>query len=168
MGDVMDRLLRWLEPIIHALTWVGLLAGLLMMLHITADVAGKVFRSPIIGTTEIASGYYMIAVAYLPWAWIARNDDHISVELFTRNLPPAAMAWLDIAIKTLTAFFVAVFVWQTWVRALQQYAAGEAIQVGGTYWIVWPSRFLLPVAGGMMVLYLVVRIARDLGLAVRR
>jgi len=163
----MDKLLKWLEPPIHLFMWIGLLAGLLMMVHISADVAGRALFRPLIGTTEIASGYYMIAVAYLPWALIARNNDHIMVELFTRNMSPKALAWLDIVVMTLTIAYVSLFSWETWSRALQQMRAGESLQVGGDYLIVWPSRFVLPIAGGLMVVYLVVRVARDLRDAIR-
>jgi len=69
----MDRILTWLEWPIHFLMWVGLLAGFLMMTHVSLDVAGRAFWQPLTGTTEIVSGYYMIAVAYLPWALIARK-----------------------------------------------------------------------------------------------
>ncbi len=157
-----DKLLKWLEPPIHILMWVGLLAGFLMMMHVTADVAGRAFFTPITGTNEVVSGYYMIAVAYFPWALIARNDDHIMVELFTRNLSTTVLHWMDVVVKIATAVYVAIFVWQTWERAIQQMGAGEALQVGGGYFIVWPSRYFLPIAGGMMVIYLVIRIIHDI------
>ena len=158
----MDRLLRWLEGPIHVLMWVALLAGFLMMAHISLDVAGRALWKPVMGTPEIVSGYYMIAVAYLPWAMIARNDDHIMVELFTRALPPRAMAWLDILVKIATAVYVAVFTWRTWITATRQMASQESLQVGGSYLIVWPSRYVLPVAGFLMVVYLMVRVMRDM------
>ena len=163
----MEKLLKWIEWPIHLLMWVGLLAGFLMMVHISADVAGRAFWRPITGTPEIVSGYYMIAVAYLPWALIARNDDHIMVELFTRKLPPHIMIWLEIVVKIATAIYVFVFTYQTWFRAFHQMDLQESLQVGGQYMIVWPSRFVLPVAGFFMVLYLVLRIIRDTRDAVR-
>ena len=157
----MDKLLKWLEVPIHIFMGLALLGGFLMMIHISADVAGRALGRPVLGTDEIASGYYMIMVAYLPWALVTRKDQHIVVELFTLKLPPRALAWLDIAVKLLTLGYVAIFTWQTWLRALRQMTLGEAIQVGGSYLAVWPSRFVLPAAGGLMVLYLIVRVARD-------
>ena len=164
----MDRLLKWIEIPIHIFMGAALLAGFLMMMQISADVAGRAFSHPILGTNEIASGYYMILVAYLPWALVSRNDQQIIVELFTLKLPPRTIAWLDIAAKILTIGYVGIFTWQTWLRALRQMAAGESIQVGGSYLAVWPSRFVLPAAGGLMVLYLIVRVARDTRDAIKR
>ncbi len=104
----------------------------------------------------------MIAVAYLPWTMIARNDDHIMVDLFTRALPPRVRAWLDIVVKIALVVYVAVFAWQTWLTALRQMANRESLQVGGSYLIVWPSRYMLPATGLLMVVYLVVRVMRDI------
>jgi TRAP-type C4-dicarboxylate transport system permease small subunit len=159
----MDRCLKWLEIPIHALLWVALAAGLLMMLHIGADVAGRtIFNHPLSGTTEIVSAYYMVAAAYLPWAWIARNNNHIQVELFARLLPAKVNAVLEPAVQILTAIYVAIFTWETFIRAAHQTEAGEVWQAGTTFIPVWPSRWLLPLAGGLMVVYIMLRLARDL------
>jgi TRAP-type C4-dicarboxylate transport system permease small subunit len=165
----MDRLLKWLEIPIHALLWVALLAGLLMMLHISADVTGRtVFNHPLSGTTEIVSAYYMVAAAYLPWAWIARNNNHIHVELFARLLPAKVNAFLEPTVQLLTIVYVSIFTWETFIRAVHQTVTGEVWQAGTTYIPVWPSRWLLPLAGGLMVLYMLVRLARDLMRAAER
>jgi TRAP-type C4-dicarboxylate transport system permease small subunit len=159
----MDRLLRWLEVPIHVLVWVAMAAGLLMMVHISADVTGRtVFNHPLAGTTEIVSAYYMVAAAYLPWAWLARSKAHIRVELFVRLFPAKLRAALEPAADVITIAYVSLFTWQTFVRAEQQTAAGEVWQAGAAYVPVWPSRWLLALAGGLMVLYMVIRLARDL------
>ncbi len=158
----MDRALRWLAIPIYALMWVGLLAGFLMMMHVTVDVTGRtVFNHPFSGTTEIVAAYYMVATAYLPWAWIAARDAHIRVELFTRFASPRFTAWLDTVVHLITAVYVGLFTWETWIRAGEQMAANESWQAGSAYIPVWPSRWLLPVAGGLMVIYLVLRVIRD-------
>ena len=118
-----------------------------------------------ISTTEIVSAYYMVAVAYLPWAWVALNNGHITVELFTRRASPRTIAWLDIMAKLLTIVYVTVFVWQTIYMALQQTASGEAWEASTGYLPVWPSRWLLPVAGFFMTAYILLRVIRDIGRA---
>jgi TRAP-type C4-dicarboxylate transport system permease small subunit len=164
----MDRLLKWLEIPIHALMWIGLLGGALMMFHISVDVTGRtVFNHPLAGTTEIVSAYYMVAAAYLPWAYLARNNGHIHVELFTRLMPRAVRAVLDPLVDLLTIAYVSVFVWQTYLRAVQQSQFGEVVQAGSDFLPIWPSRWVLPIAGGMMVLYMVVKLVRDLAAGAR-
>lgn len=158
----MERLLKWLETPINIFLWIGLAGGTLMMLHVTADVAGRtIFNHPIEGTTEIVSGWYMVAVAYMAWAWIARNDSHIHVDMFTIKMPPRAKFWLEIAVKIVTLLYVTLFVWRTLLRAVEQTRAGEVWLAGTKYLPIWPSRWVLPIAGSLMVLYLVVRVFVD-------
>ncbi len=59
-----------------------------------------------------------------------------------------------------------MFSWQTWVRAVQQTwagPAGEVWEAAGGFIPVWPSRWMLPLAAGLMAVYLVLRIVRDIG-----
>jgi hypothetical protein len=59
--------------------------------------------------------------------------------------------------------YVSVFAWQTGIRAVEQARAGEVWEAAGGFIPVWPSRWLLPIAAGLMGLYLVLRIWRDIG-----
>jgi TRAP-type C4-dicarboxylate transport system permease small subunit len=159
----MDRLLSWLEVPIRVLLWIGIVAGFLMMIHVTADVAGRtLFNHPLPGTTEIVSGWYMIAVVYLPWAYIARTDSHIHVDLFTRGASPRVRAALDLAVKLVTATWVLLFAYETFIRAIEQTRADEVWEAAGFLIVVWPSRWLLPVAGMSMGLYLLLRGVSDM------
>ncbi len=157
----MKALFKWLDYIIVALTWVALAVGVLMMLHVSADVAGRFFGRPFPGTNEIVAGYYMILLIFLPWAHVTRDNNHICAEMFVQHIPPAVMEWIEIGIKLLTLVYIGVFTWQTWLRAMQQMRNGEALQIVTSYLPVWPSRFALPIAGGLMTLYLVLRIISD-------
>ena len=159
---MLERLIKWLEPLIHLFLWICLIVGAVMMLHVSADVAGRAFYKPLVGTNEIVSGYYMILLVYLPWAYIAHKNGHIVSDIFVRMIPPRAMWWLEAGIKLLTIVYLGVFTWQTFLRALQQMRAGEAMQVAGGYLQIWPSRFALPLGGGLMCLYLVLRLSADL------
>lgn len=167
--SAIDRLLQWFEIPIHALLWIGIAAGFLMMIHVTADVTGRtVFNHPLAGTTEIVSGWYMVAVAYLPWVWIARNDGHIVVDLFARLIPPRVMSLIEIGIKLLTSAWVLLFAYQTYLRAVQQMRAGEVWEAAGGFILIWPSRWMLPTAAGLMGLYLILRVVSDIGHMIRR
>ena len=161
---VIDHLLKWLEMPINLLLWGGLFAGFMMMMHVTADVTGRtVFNHPLAGTTEIVAGWYMVAVAFLPWAFISRTDAHITVDLFMRHASPRFLAMLEIVIKLVTILWVSVFTYQTYIRALQQTRAGEVWEAAGGFILIWPSRWVLPVSGGLMVLYLILRVISDIG-----
>ena len=158
----MQRLLRWLEIPIQLSLWIALIAGFLMMVHVTADVTGRyVFNRPLDGTTEIVSAYYMVIVAYLPWAFVARHDNHIAADIITRLFPPRLDYWVALLVKVLTILYVSVFVWQTASQAVGQTKLREVWQAGTTFIPVWPMRWLPPIAGGLMLIYLVVRVLAD-------
>lgn len=84
----LDRMLR--IPIDAAAVIAGL-SIIVMMMHIVADVTGRyLLGTPISGTTEIVSGYYMVAAVFLPLAYVARTEGHIAVELYSK-LDPAKL-----------------------------------------------------------------------------
>jgi len=160
---VIQRLLRWLDWPIQIFLWIALLAGFLMMLHVSADVTGRYFfNRPLDGTTEIVAAYYMVLVAYLPWAYLARNDTHISVDIFTRLMPLKVSHWLEIFVKILVVAYLSLFLWQTGSQAVGQTRIHEVWQAGTSFIPVWPSRWLPPVAASLMALYLVVKIIDDI------
>jgi len=159
---LVDRLLGWIEYPINALMWLGLIAGFLMMVHVSVDVTGRtVFNRPFSGTTEIVAGWYMVAVCYLPWAWITRTDNHIVAGVFERIGTARFGYWIEIVVKLFMLLYVAVFTWQTFQRAVQQTRAGEVWEAAGGFIPIWPSRWTLPIAAGLMTLYLILRIWRD-------
>ena len=159
----MNRLLALLDIPIRFCLWAAIAAGALMMLHVTADVAMRtLFNSPIEGTTEVVAAYYMVMVAYLPWAYVAANDNHIVAGIFKQIGTPAFDYWVEIGVKLLTITYLAVFIFQTWQAALQRTAAGEVWQAGTKYLLVWPTRWLLPLAGGLMIAHLLLRVIADL------
>jgi TRAP-type C4-dicarboxylate transport system permease small subunit len=159
----VSRLLSWLQKPIDLLFWVSIAAGALMMLHVTVDVAGRyLFNSPLEGTTEIVAAYYMVVIAYAPWAWIAARDNHIVAGMFADIGTPAFDYWIEIFVKIVTALYVAVFTYQTYLQAVRQTQAGEVWIAGTMYLPVWPSRWVLPVSGVVMLLYLILRVIRDL------
>jgi TRAP-type C4-dicarboxylate transport system permease small subunit len=160
---VIQRLLQWLNWPIHIFLWVALFAGFLMMLHVSADVTGRYFfNRPLDGTTEIVSAYYMVIVAYLPWAYLARNDTHIAVDIFTRLMPPAVSFWLEIVVKILVVTYLSLFLYQTGSQAISQTRIHEVWQAGTVFIPVWPSRWIPPLACGLMILTVVLKIIDDI------
>lgn len=167
--DREDGFTRWLRPPIDISLWVAVLAGTLMMLNVTLDVAGRtLFHAPIPGTTELVSAYYMVAAAYLPWAWLALTDSHIQVDLFARMLPRRAAVVQQVFVKLAIILYLAIFTWQAWLMAVQQTELGEVWEAAGFYIPVWPTRWMLPFAGGLMLLYTLLRLVGDAARALRR
>lgn len=142
------------------LAWIGGVGLILMMLHIAAEVVARyVFNSPLHGTVEIVSAYYMVAVVFLPLAMIERANGHIIVELLSQHFPRRIQAILIGVVALISALYFAAFTWQTWSDALVKYAVGE--QALGTVAVtVWPTRFYLPIGCGLITLVLVYKAFR--------
>ncbi len=159
----MRRVMRRLEQLADFFLWLSVAAGIAMMLHVVADFTGLFyFIRPFSLTSEIFCGWYMVAVAFLPWAWIARHDQHIVAGMFQQLGSRRVEHWLEIACKIVTVVFIALFVWQTTREAIAQTRAGEVLQAANMYVPIWPSRWLLPASGALMVAYLALRILHDI------
>ncbi len=159
----MGRIDRWIDRAVGATVWISCIVGFAMMAHVTADVIARVvFDSPLGATTEIVSGYYMVVVAFLPLAWIARDDAHIVVELFTRGLSARALLRLTVSVTSFTILYMSVFTWRTAVSAIDETAIREQFRESAIGFVpAWPSRWILPVAGFLMTAVLILRTVRD-------
>lgn len=142
------------------LAWIGGVCLILMMLHIAAEVVARyIFNSPLHGTVEIVSAYYMVAVVFLPLAMIERVNGHIVVELVSQHLPRRTQAILIGVVALISALYFGAFTWQTWSDALIKYSVGE--QALGTVAVtVWPTRFYLPIGCGLITLVLIYKAFR--------
>ena len=158
----MRKLEKLLEQPINWLFWLAALVTIVMMLHVVADVIGKqFFNTPIWGTLETVSGYYMVIVVFLPLAYVARTEGHIIVELFTRNLPPRKLARLDGAIGIVTLLFMGLFTWLTGLEAVTRTIQGEVWDIADGNMIIWPSRWVLPIGAAIMTAYVLIRVIKD-------
>ncbi len=61
----MNKFSKALSVPINCLMWLACFGGVLMMVHITIDVIGRVvFNNPFDATIEVVSAYYMVAVSF--------------------------------------------------------------------------------------------------------
>lgn len=142
------------------LAWIGGAGLILMMLHIAAEVVARyIFNSPLHGTVEIVSAYYMVAVVFLPLAMIERVNGHIVVELVSQHFPRRVQDILIGIVALVSALYFGAFTWQTWGDALQKLAVRE-VTLGMVAVTVWPTRFYLPIGCGLITLVLVYKAFR--------
>ena len=105
----MRALLSLYERLVGVMVAAGEIVVAVMCLHIVAEiVANAVFRSPIDGTPEIVARWYMVAIVFLPLAFLHLRGEHISADLFTSKLGPRAQAALDILINIVMAAMASV------------------------------------------------------------
>ncbi|MAF46681.1 MAG: TRAP transporter small permease [Rhodospirillales bacterium] len=142
---------------------------ILMMFHVTLDVLGKfLFTAPAPATLETVMYYYMVALVFLPFAYIARGEGHIFVELFTRKMSPRPRFFLDAVMGLLTLIWVGALAWYTGEEAVTVTIDGEFQETAEGILHVWPSRWFLPLGSGIMAFAVILRMTHDFRMAFRR
>lgn len=159
-------LAQGLDRTIHVFSRVLLIFGtvaiLMMALHVTADVVGRLAASrPIYGTTEIVSFYYMVAVVCLPLAYIELRDEHITVDVFYLHMPMWLKRTVFVFACLVTAGFFALFAYQSWHDSLRAMATRDMV-MGNAMIEIWPSRFFMPIGFGLLVVAALLRAAKAL------
>ncbi|MHC5654056.1 TRAP transporter small permease subunit [Stappia sp.] len=147
-----------LNRLSFALASVAALALLLMMLHVTADVAGKyLFNKPIPGTAEVVASYYMISVVFLPLAWLEATNGPITVDLFYELSPDWMKRGMLVLGTVLSLVLYAVLAWLSWKPAMHAWNIGEIVE-GAWKVTIWPTKFLLPIGLGLACVALALRL----------
>ena len=122
----------------------------LMMMHICADVFLKyAFNSPIDGTLEIVSAFYMTTIVFAPLMAVTLFEGHISVTLFTALLKPRSMR---ITILIVSVFCLLVTAYMTYAgidQALRKMTAGESWETSSGCIAIWHARWSYPVGVGL-------------------
>ena len=159
---MLRALIRAVDVLVDGITWLAGGVCLLMALHISADlVARGFFDHPLLGTDEIATNYYMVALSFLPLAVITRQRGHIMVGLFTNRLPKRALLGVDTLADLVTLGFVAIVTWMAVVTAIQKTASGETREASMGYLPIWEARWILAVGFALMCVYLVLNLIKD-------
>lgn len=155
--DTMDKLITKAS---RALVLVCSAALVLMMLQVTLDVAGKyLLHEPIPGNETIVASYYMVAIVFLPLAWVEVRGEAIVVELLY-GIASRPIRMIMAALGTgATVICYGFLAWFLWEPAMHAYRIGE-FDAGTWDVITWPSRFLLPMGLGLGAIVALLQLAR--------
>lgn len=151
----MKVLVRFADGLAVAMMVLGGVALFALLFHIVLDVFLKaVFNQPIPATLEIVSYYYMVAIAFLPVAYVQKNREHISVDLFTMGFGARGLALIDAIVSVITIAYTATLTWLVYGKAVKAFSKGEMQDVVFFELPIWPARWMLPFAFGAMCLVL--------------
>lgn len=151
----LKHLSRWIANIVGLLGAIGVIV---MMLHITVDVLCRVILgSPLVGTNEIVSRYYMIAVAFLPLAWVERRNGMIAVELFDSLLGRGARLVGDLLVAVVSIAVLLLITWTSWHEAVAAYQKDAFVMAVGSRIPVWPTYYMIPVGCFLAAIIVVLR-----------
>jgi TRAP-type C4-dicarboxylate transport system permease small subunit len=156
----MDILERAADRLAQGLALIGAIGLAALLLHVAADVLTRnLLDRPIPATNEIASRYYMVAIAFLPLAWVERRGGMVRVELLDAMASPGFIRLSELLVSLLAAAVYFVLADVTWADALKNWRIGAFVDVLGYQIAVWPTYFLPPagfaLAGVVMLLRIV-------------
>ena len=154
----MFRLGRLLGRLTDILAFVGCVGVVLMMLHITLDVALRWIGYPIPATVTIVPHYYMLPIIFLPLALAERNDAHITVEVFVQLLRRRWQRVLAVLSWMVSAGVFGILFYQTLLDALDKMKVGTFMMEVDWKIPIWPTYFFLPVGFGLVIIVLAYRI----------
>ncbi|MBL0930329.1 MAG: TRAP transporter small permease [Alphaproteobacteria bacterium] len=157
----MRPLARLHALLLDTLVLIGALAIVAMMLHVIVDVILRnVSNTPIPATYEIVTKYYMIALAFVPLAFVERRGGMVQVEVIDPFLPAALRDALERLVAALSAAVYGTLAWVTLADALDAFATG-AFVMAQTYRLpVWPGFFLPPLGFALAAVAVAIRIVQ--------
>lgn len=128
----------------RGLELVGGLAILVMLTHVVLEVfLRSFFNTPIPGTLEYVSFWYIVVIAFVGM-WLAqRRNEHISVTLMVDKLRSRARTFTDLFGNVLMLGVLGMFAYFGFTGAMIQTMTGE--YSGATMVPVWPMRWVVPI-----------------------
>lgn len=151
------NLLNASNRFVETLSKTGAVAGgsgiVILMLLATAGAIGRKLGHPVPCSLE-ASETIMFASVFLGMAYVALQDGHINVTLFTQRLSTRTQTILDTVVLLLSAAVFGLLTWSSWGLAWKWFLIRE-VRLGAFPWPIWPFRFLFVVGMGLIALQLI-------------
>ena len=159
LRGLIDWLDRWVSRVLLA---VGCLFLVLMMAHVTADVAVRAaFNSQIIGTLETVSYYHMILAVFLPMAYVERHNQSIRVDLFVQLMP----RWVQLVLYQFACILGLIYFGILTLQSFEDaWRATERLEtfMSNFLFYIWPARWALPIGFGAATLAILACALRSL------
>ncbi|MEQ9814903.1 MAG: TRAP transporter small permease [Azospirillaceae bacterium] len=155
----MRFLARLETTLLSALALIGAIATVALMAHVVTDVALRnLFNQPIPATYEIVTKYYMIALAFIPLAWVERGGGMVQVEVLDPLLGEAGKRWADRLVALISTLIYGALTLVTLDSALASARTGTFVMAQNVLVPTWPGFFLLPLGFALATVVTFVRI----------
>lgn len=155
----MRQLKRIRDGALSLLALIGGIATIALMLHVTLDVALRnTINKPIPATYEIVTHYYMIALAFIPLAWVERTGGMVQVELLDPFMGPGLTRLSNRLVGLISTVIYAALFWVTALTALKNFDTGTYVMAQTTRLATWPAFFMLPLGFGLAAVVSAIRL----------
>lgn len=156
-------MLKFARTITWINTWCARIVAWLivpMFLLLMADVIMRyVIGSAAIWTAELAQLVFGV-YAVIAGGYLLAERAHVNVDIIYGQYSPARKAQIDLATSFLCFLFLAVLIWQGTDMAWESAAK---LETSSSIWNpqIWPVKVAIPIAGILLLLQAIVRIASD-------
>lgn len=155
---MLQRASKYLGYVANALSVIGGVAVLTMLIHIVADVAMRnIMNIALPATVEVVSRYYMVAAAFLPLAWVERTGGMITVGFLTGALGRKGVKINDVIVGLTSMAVYAFLTYSSWLVAVAQFKRSSFIASMSVSIPVWPTYFILPVSFALATIICLLR-----------
>ncbi len=144
--------------------WVARIAAWLIVpifVLLMADVIMRyVVGSAAIWTSEFAQLIFGV-YAVVAGGYLLAERAHVNVDIFYGRFSRAQKARVDLATSFLFFIFLAVLIWQS---ADMAWESAAKLETSSSLWnpYIWPVKLAIPIAGVLLLLQGLVRIASDI------
>lgn len=159
------NLLETSSKVGETLSKAGAVAGgsgiVILMLLATAGAIGRKLGHPVPCALE-ACETIMFASVFLGMAYVALQNGHINVTLFTQRLSSRTQSLIDAGVLLLSAVVFGLLTWSSWGLAWKWFLIRE-VRLGAFPWPIWPFRFLFVIGIGLIALQLIFSVLKLIG-----
>jgi len=142
----------------RAETWLKWLSGISLFSMIpltTIDVLRRLITGRgLSGTTQTVE-ILMLVTVFFAIGIAERNNQHIKIGLLVDRLNFNAQTIINILINSICISLGCVFVFYTFIGAVNSMINGETMWVGLSCILTWPFRFILPIGFLYWTLYII-------------
>ena len=147
----MNKVVNWISDVFAYLSMAMLI---FMMLFITVSVCGRYFFGTAIPDDIIIMQALLVVMVFLPFAYVQRRGEHLSVSILTDNLGLKGKHICKIIGLVIGIFFMGIVTLASFGDAQTAYIDG-AIFEGPLEIKEWPSRGSVFVGCGLLLIKLV-------------
>lgn len=155
----MQVISRIRDTALGVLAFIGALAILALMVHIMTDVTLRnAINQPVPATYEIVTNYYMVALAFIPLAWVEKGGGMVNVEVIEPFLGPTGLWVSDKLVALISTLIYFSLAWVTLEASFKTFATGSFVLAQNIPIPTWPAYFLPPLGFGLAGLVTLIRL----------
>lgn len=118
---VLERIASLIARISKGIASVAMVAIGVLILLILTEISLRTFLNFSLGFTIVVSGWLLICIAFMGFAWTLKSEGHIRLEIVTSHFSQRVRQWILLCIATLSMLvMILICVW-SWQELICQY-----------------------------------------------